>query len=166
MKKNRKKPKSKRPIAPSASSTANRRTKINRRDALRLAGMGGIGLTGLAGGGLWIAAGARAQAAEHDLSRIGQGVPAIVQVHDPSCTMCTALQRQTRRALRCDYAQSPIYLVADLRTDDGIQFSASTGARRVTLVLLDGGGEVQDILVGLRPRDELKTIFEAHFGVA
>ena len=52
------------------------------------------------GGGAAIAFGAvRATAREQALSRVGQGVPMVVQIHDPGCALCTALQKEARLAL-------------------------------------------------------------------
>ncbi len=36
---------------------------------------------------------------EGDLSRIGNGVPIVVQVHDPQCPRCVALQQKARDAV-------------------------------------------------------------------
>lgn len=137
-----------------------------RRQMLRLGTAVGLVSVGVTGAGLWAASSFRAHAAEHDLTRIGQGRPAVVQIHDPTCAMCTDLQRQTRRALRCNFADEPIYLVASIRTDEGAAFSASHGVPHVTLMIMDGAGAVQDVLSGVRPRAELKSIFEGHFGRA
>ena len=54
----------------------------------------------LAGGGGWyLVSEVRATIAEQDLSRIGNGIPAVVQIHDPQCPRCLALQRETRKAM-------------------------------------------------------------------
>lgn len=100
--------------------------------------------------------------AEHDLARIGKGKPAVVQVHDPQCPTCTALQRETRRALKAFGECDMIYLVADLTQPEGQVFARRHGARHVTLVLLDGAGEVRQVLEGMRQSPELRAAFEAH----
>lgn len=137
-----------------------------RRNLLQLAGFGGLVIAGFGGAGLWAVSSFDAHAAEHDLGRIGQGQFTVVQVHDPSCALCTELQRNTRRALRCDFAEEPVYLVASIRTPEGAAFSAQYGAPHVSLVVMDGLGEVQEVLTGVRPRDELKEVFESYFGRA
>jgi len=78
--------------------------------------------------------------------------------------MCTALQRQTRRALRCNFAENPVYLVANIRSDQGAAFATRHRVPHVTLMIMDGRGTVQEVLSGVRQRDELKSIFEGHFG--
>jgi thioredoxin-like negative regulator of GroEL len=138
----------------------------SRRDAMRLIRNGAIGAAALGGAGWWFASGVKATAAEHDLTRLGQGQPAIVQIHDPQCPRCTQLQRATRRALKCFDEEEVLYLVANIRTDAGSAFAASLGLPHVTLVLMDGRGAAQNVLQGVRERDELKEHFQAFLGTA
>ncbi len=120
-----------------------------------------------AGGGIWWAVGAvRATAAEQDLSRIGQGKPTIVQVHDPQCPMCTQLQREVRKALKCFGECDVVYLVANIRGDEGRQFASQHRVPHVTLMLFDEASAVQDVLRGVRTEEELKPVFQAHAGVS
>lgn len=133
---------------------------LNRRDILRIAGIGAIA-TGTAG--WWGLTSFRAHAAEHDLSRIGGGQPALVQIHDPSCPSCTELQRETRQALRC-VEGDPTYLVASIRTEDGAAYANRHGFSNVTLVLVDGDGEIENVLTGVRQSEYLKPILQEHFG--
>ena len=135
----------------------------DRRNALRLMRNGALGATALGGLGWWTVSGVRAIALEQDLSALGTGMPSIVQIHDPSCSMCTELQRQTREALKCFDDEKVLYKVANIRTDEGSAFSASLGLSHVTLVLMDGQGSVQDVLQGVRQSEELKDAFEAQF---
>ncbi|MBD3662624.1 hypothetical protein [Sulfitobacter aestuariivivens] len=135
----------------------------SRRDMLRMGRNGAIATVLLAGAGY---AGSRWFAAyqhEHDLARIGQGKPAVVQVHDPLCPTCTALQRETKKAMKrfgeCDL----LYLVADIRQDTGAAFAAVHNVPHVTLVLLDGAGEVTQVLQGMRYHDEIEPILAGHF---
>ena len=134
-----------------------------RRDALRLIRNGAIGATALGGFGWWALSGMRAIAEEQDLSELGTGLPSVVQIHDPTCSMCTELQRQTRKALRCFDDAQLMYRVANIRTPEGSAFSASLGLPHVTLVLMNGDGQVQQVLEGVRKSDELKNAFEAQF---
>lgn len=139
-----------------AASTA----QPNRRDVMKLARNGLIGGVVLGGGGLWVSSSVRAFAAEHDLTRVGQGKPAIVQIHDPQCAMCTELQREARAALKCYETADLIYLVASIRTEEGSAFAAAMGLPHVTLVLMDGDGGVSEVLQGVRGRNELKDHFD------
>lgn len=136
---------------------------LSRRRVLRIAGFGVLGAgaagaAGYAGVGMF-----RQHAREHDLTQIGQGKPSVVQVHDPKCPTCTALQRQTRRAMKqfgeCDL----LYLVADITQPEGQIFAQRHGVGNVTLVLLDGQGQAVQVLAGMRQRAELEPILAAHF---
>lgn len=141
---------------------------MGRRRLLGLAAFGALG-TGAAAAGGWAGLGLIARhEAEHDLGQIGRGKPAVVQVHDPKCPTCTALQRQTRRAMRqfgeCDL----LYLVADINLPEGQIFARRHNVGNVTLVLLDGQGEVVQVLAGLRQKAELEPLLSAHveaFGI-
>ena len=132
-----------------------------RRDTLKLLRNGGIGALAVGGVGWWVVSGVQAVAAEQDLSRVGQGKPAVVQIHDPQCALCTELQRQARKALKDFDEEELLYLVASTRTDDGAAFAAGLGLSHVTLVLMNGDGQVENVLQGVRQSDELKVHFEA-----
>lgn len=132
-----------------------------RRDTLKLLRNGGIGAVAVGGVGWWVVSGVQAVAAEQDLSRVGQGKPAVVQIHDPQCALCTELQRQARKALKGFDEDELLYLVASTRTEDGAAFAAGLGLSHVTLVLMNGDGQVESVLQGVRQSDELKVHFEA-----
>ena len=100
------------------------------------------------------------------MSRIGIGKPTVVQVQDPQCSQCTALQRQARRTLRCFKTQDVQYLVARVRTEEGRQFATHHSMRHVTLTLFDADGTLDQVLKGARPRDQLKPCFTDLVGQA
>lgn len=102
----------------------------------------------------------RAKIAEFDLERIGNGVPAVVQIHDPSCPTCTALQRQARRAMKNFEEDELIYLVADISTTQGRAFASRFGVPHVTILLFDDKGSHEATMQGMRQADELRTAFE------
>jgi hypothetical protein len=136
---------------------------LTRRGLLYGVGIGTLGLLALGGAG-YAGKGMYAQySREHDLSRIGKGSPAVVQVHDPSCPTCTALQRETRKALKQLDEDGMIYLVADITQSTGQVFSRRHNVPHVTLVLFDGAGNVVEVLSGMRQRDDLLPLFRAHF---
>lgn len=136
---------------------------ITRRQVMRGAGFGALGV--LAAGGA-VYAGYdmyRDYMFEHDLSRIGKGKPAVVQVHDPQCPTCLALQNETRRAMRQFGECDVIYVVADITQPEGQVFARRHGVQHVTLVLMDGRGEATQVLSGMRQRAELEPVLAAHF---
>lgn len=124
--------------------------------------MGAVGL----GGGWYLVDEVTAMIAEHDLSRIGNGKPTVVQVHDPQCPRCRALQRETRRALRELNRPDVQYLVANIKSSSGLEFATTHQVSHITLVLFDGNGRRQAILRGNRDSRSLYDSFRAHLGRA
>lgn len=142
-----------------AASRAKQASAISRRSVL---GGGAVGSALVLGGGFWGVSSFGTYAAEHDLSRVGQGAPAIVQVHDPQCPTCTALQKQTRRALKDFDACGLTYLVADIKTPEGAAFARRYNAPHVTLLLFDGAGDLKRTVRGLHDSPHLAEVFAAH----
>ncbi|MEM8654384.1 MAG: thioredoxin family protein [Pseudomonadota bacterium] len=152
MPKSRKRLKAARP-ARAASASLSRRS---------LMGGGAVASALVLGGGFWGVSSFRTYAAEHDLSRVGDGSLAIVQIHDPQCPTCTALQKQTRKALRGMDGCGLTYLVADVNTDEGAAFARRFNAPHVTLLLFDGQGEMKRRVQGMQQAAHLAEVFAAH----
>lgn len=150
--KRKKKPASKQ-TAPAASAKPN----YTRRAAIALGGAVALG-----GIGLFSVNAVQATVAEHDLSRIGTGTPAVVQIHDPQCSLCTQLQRETRKALRSLPDGSLTYLIANIRNDDGAAFANLHGQPHVTLLLFDGNGDMRQVINGVVDSSVLAEAFERH----
>lgn len=151
-------PKSRKRAKQTAQLTA-KADKMSRRSMLS---GGAVASAVVIGGGFWGVSSFRSYAAEHDLTRVGNGDPAIVQIHDPNCPTCTALQKQTRRALR-DFDDCGLtYLVADINTSEGAAFARRFNAPNVTLLLFDGQGELHRRVQGLQQAAELANVFAAH----
>ena len=136
---------------------------MTRRNVLRWGRNGAIAAVVIGGAGYVGTGWYREYLAEHDLTRLGQGKPAVVQVHDPQCPICLALQHETRAAMKqfgeCDF----LYLVADIKQEKGAAFAARHNVPHVTLLLLDGEGAVKQVLRGPRQQAELATILATHF---
>ena len=137
--------------------------KKTRRDILRMAPVGILGAAVLGGAGYLGVGAVRAGAAEYDLTRIGTGKPAVVQIHDPQCPVCTALQKQVRKALKNFDQEDLVYLVANIRTTAGQQLAQKHRVPHVTLLLFDGEGNLQEVLRGMQNHDALYQQFQAHF---
>lgn len=130
---------------------------------LKAVALYGGGAVLVLGGGTAFALDFRTKLAEADLSKIGQGTPTIVQIHDPGCQLCQALQRETRAAL-ADCDEPYTYLVANITTADGAAFAARMGQPHVTLALLDGAGTPLHFINGVTPAASLKAQFATHLG--
>jgi thioredoxin-like negative regulator of GroEL len=99
---------------------------------------------------------------EADLTKVGKGVPSIVQIHDPNCQLCATLQKQARRALRSYDDDSHRFLVANIKTEDGGAFAARYGVPHVTLLLFDKRGKMTQAVRGPIKQDALNNIITAH----
>lgn len=131
-----------------------------RRDFLRTARNAAIGLLVVGGGGVVLARSIGNTLEEHDLSRIDNGTPTIVQIHDPQCALCRALQSETRQALR-DFGDDELdYVIANIRTPEGSLFAADHGVQHVTLLLFDAEGALQTVLSGQRHHTQLRDAFQ------
>ena len=69
---------------------------MDRRQMLRWLRNGAIGVPVVGVAGLFSVRSVQATMCEHDLTKIGKGSPAIVQIHDPTCQLrncfCGALE--------------------------------------------------------------------------
>jgi hypothetical protein len=143
-----------------AANTAPAKREFTRRGMLNLAAVAAVCVGGVAAGGAWAVNSFNRSVDERDLSRIGQGAPAVVQIHDPQCPLCNALQREARKALAGMGAQAPIYLVADLTQTEGAIFAQHHNVQHVTLLMFDGQGNRVETLTGSKGRKELEESFK------
>ncbi len=144
------------------TQTTDAPAKPARRSFLSSYGAIAAGVVVLGAVGLWGGSTVRAAMAERDLTRLGQGLPAIVQVHDVQCPTCVALQREVRAALETVDSDTLDYLVADLKSDEGLAFAGRFGAGHSTLLFFDAGGALTGRLVGPNGRDRLAVAFQRH----
>ncbi|USG60554.1 twin-arginine translocation signal domain-containing protein [Sneathiella marina] len=158
----RQKRRSKNTNAGSSAQTTAPKKKLTRRDFLGKIGYGTLGVA-VAGGGSWFfVEEVRATMRESDLSQIGNGIPTVVQIHDPQCSQCVALQRESREAL-CEINGDQLqFLVADIRTSKGRRFAATHNVSHVTLLLFDADGQRRNVLVGPNKSEHLSGIFQRH----
>ena len=137
-------------------------TQVDRRGALRLMRGLAVGVPVVGVAGYFGTAYVQASICEFDLTKIGDGLPSIVQVHDPQCPLCLDLQRQTRRALRSYDSDRYHFLVANVATLDGRLFAQNHGVSNVTLVLLDGTGHHVGTVRGPIDDTALAASIDAH----
>lgn len=132
----------------------------SRRNVLRMARNGVIGLGVVGAIGFYFVQNVSSTMHEHDLKRVGNGKPTIVQIHDPQCSSCVALQRETKQALKNFDDEDLDYVIANIKTPEGRDFANRYGAQHVTLLLFDKDGALQGVLQGQRGRGELQFAFE------
>lgn len=136
--------------------------KLSRREFFTKVQYGALAAVVVGSGGWFIAEEAEAMAQEGDLSRIGNGIPTIVQIHDPQCPKCVALQRETRDALGNFEDGQFQYLVANIKTSAGQALATAHGVGHVTLLVFNGAGQRQEILTGPNQSSNLTSVFQRH----
>lgn len=139
-------------------------TMWSRRDAMRTAVIAVAGTAAVGGLGWYLVEEVQATIREDDFTQIGNGIPTVVQIHDPQCTHCAALQRETRKALSAFDDDELQYVVANIRTAKGSSLARSHGVSHVTLLLFDGAGNRQGTLVGNNNAEYLEEVFRRHIG--
>ena len=98
---------------------------------------------------------------EHDLSVIGQGMPTIVQIHNPSCSLCQQLRSNANAAMR-GLDEQLLFRIADVTTQSGHRLQRRHQVNNVTLLFFDGQGELRNVLSGVRDKRDLRKAFERH----
>lgn len=97
----------------------------------------------------------------HDLSVVGKGIPAIVQIHDTSCALCNQLRSNTDSAIKA-FGDRLLYRIADISTPEGRRLQRRHDVPHVTLLLFDGEGELRNVLTGVNSDEVLQRAFEIH----
>jgi hypothetical protein len=98
----------------------------------------------------------------HDLSVIGQGIPTVVQIHDPQCQLCVRLRSNANAAIARIADEDILFRVADVTTPEGRSLQRKHNVPHVTLLLFDKDGKLNRSLNGVKTDDELHQIFLAH----
>lgn len=97
----------------------------------------------------------------HDLSAIGDGNPTVVQIHDPSCTVCRSLKSRTSKAL--EQFEDVNFRLADLTTTEGSKLARQYRVEKITLLLFDAKGDHLQTVEGLRTVEDLSQLFSLQF---
>lgn len=98
----------------------------------------------------------------HDLSVIGQGIPTVVQIHDPKCQKCLQLRRNANSAMARIADGDLLFRVADVTTQEGRRLQSKYSVPNVTLLLFDRDGKLNHSLNGIKSDDILHQAFLAH----
>jgi hypothetical protein len=99
-----------------------------------------------------------------DLSRIGQGQPALVLAMD-SDYLAGASVMNLLNELRHDFADSVQFLVASLALPDGQAFANQHQASDGTVVLFDANGQRVAMLHAPQTQDELRRALQEALGI-
>lgn len=145
-----------------AASGGATNNKMSRRDLFTKLQYAGIAAVFLGASGWFVAGEVNSAMQESDLSKLGNGIPTIVQIHDPQCSICAALQSETRDALSEFDDGALQYLVANIKTSSGKQFADKYGVPHVTLLLFDRKGNLRETISGPQKSIDLKNSFQKH----
>lgn len=141
------------------SKPATTKVDSQKRNFLTIARNSLIGLAIVGGAGGVLAYSANSTMHEQDLTRLGQGTPMVVQVHDPNCPVCQRLQRETKAALGSFSDSQLDYVVANIKSPKGKSFAEKYSVPHITLLLFDGHGELKHILRGPQQKAALEREF-------
>lgn len=164
MKKKNTKPKNthKRQVEAIVAESNDREKTPDRRQFLKTAKNWSIAAAVVGFGGWYLVDDFRATSKELDLSQIGKGIPTVVQIHDPQCPKCQALQRETRKAMKAFGEHELRYLVANIREETGRGLARAHHVGHVTLLLFDADGTRREVVVGQRTSKTLEHVFRRH----
>jgi hypothetical protein len=157
------KPGSSRSPAGEARKRAAKKKRLLTKRQFRLLATASIVALVVAIGSVAVFAFQRGQEEVYDLSQVGTGVPAVVQVHDFTCPVCTEL-RETVQVIEDEFTESDLLIrIADVHTDEGLEFASRyTTARRATLLFISGNGELVDVRSGEASAAVLRERFQRH----
>jgi hypothetical protein len=137
--------------------------KKNRAHSLRIFLIAALSALAAGGIGLFVFLEDQREAALYDLSIVGQGQPVIVQVHDENCSICRSLKTNVETVLSDFSSSELIYRIADVQTDEGLEFSSQyTPERWRTLLYFSPSGQLVDVQVGLQNLADLRESFTKH----
>lgn len=96
-----------------------------------------------------------------DLSRIGQGRPAIVLIHNKEAVYSLELMTLLNR-VRPDYEDRVEFLAVDSATESGRRFAGQYGVDDSLALLLDGKGMRLAVIDGVRDETALRAAIDRH----
>ena len=98
----------------------------------------------------------------HDLSVIGQGVPSIIQIHDPKCPTCRRLKNIVTNTLSSEIPVN--YRLADITTVEGKALQSKYNVPNITLLYFDKRGKHVHTTQGLQTKEQISDTVNALFG--
>ncbi len=161
MKQQKNKPRARKKKAPNSQTPQTPKT-VDRRNALGVIRNWGLFAAVGAAGGWYLIDEVLATMSEQDLTKIGNGTPTVVQIHDPQCSRCLALQREARKAMKAFGGNELQYLVANIRSEKGRALASANGVGHITLLLFDAKGQRRETLHGNSHSDYLELMFRKH----
>ena len=121
--------------------------------------LGGVGAVVAAGSAKALHAWDVKTKTEHDLTVVGQGKPAVVQIHNTTCPVCRRLKSALSAALgdRTDVQ----YRIADMGKPAGRAMAEKYNTPQTTLLFFDAEGQQRHSHTGLLDADEITAMTDS-----
>lgn len=97
---------------------------------------------------------------EHDLSVVGNGMPTVVQIHDPGCQLCNQLKKNLSK-VKGDFKNDIQFKTANIKTNKGRAFADRHRVPHVTLLFFDERGSRVNIIQGVTPAEDIRVALDA-----
>ncbi|MBX2809558.1 MAG: thioredoxin family protein [Cellvibrionaceae bacterium] len=91
----------------------------------------------------------------YDISVIGNGMPTLVQIHDPNCQLCRKLKRNLD-GVKYKFRDKVHFKIANIQTSKGRSFTERSHVGNVTLLLFNAQGKRVGTLTGVSSKDEIQ----------
>lgn len=115
-------------------------------------------------GTLWVAVQNLPRGYSRDLTQIGKGSNVVVHVHDHNLMNSIGLMEGLNK-IRPEYAESVIFVVADLTMPQAQEFAVKHNAESATLLYFAPDGTPRGSLTGLQSPESLRASLNQAFGL-
>lgn len=93
---------------------------------------------------------------EYDLSVIGNGMAAVVQIHDPNCQLCRRLKNNVD-SVKKDFQDRIQFKIANISSPKGRAFAQHHKVPHVTLLFFNKRGQKVNVLQGVSSKEAIKA---------
>ncbi|MFT6102002.1 MAG: thioredoxin-related protein [Candidatus Endobugula sp.] len=96
---------------------------------------------------------------EYDLSVIGNGTAAVVQIHDHNCQLCRQLKNNLND-VKASFKENIQFKTANILAKKGADFARQHQVAHVTLLFFNKKGQRVNTLQGVSSKDEIRHALE------
>lgn len=102
--------------------------------------------------------------AEYDLSVVGNGIPTVVQIHDPGCRLCNRL-KSNLGDVKGEFNERIQFKTANIKKKSGRDFAAKYKVPHVTLLFFNKAGDRVDTMQGVSSSVDIKDSLDSLAGL-
>lgn len=92
--------------------------------------------------------------ADYDISVIGNGTPAVVQIHDPNCRLCRQLKNNLDD-VKGEFQERINFRTVNIASNEGRKFARQHNVPHVTLLFFDARGKRVNVIQGVTPAKDI-----------